>query len=103
VSFQDDLARGSRERRSPLLAQASVGGGCAGYARRVSADGIEIDDELVDRVMRSHGLESRSAAVDFALRQLVAEPLTVDEALGMRGSGWDVRPGAADQGRRAAP
>jgi Arc/MetJ family transcription regulator len=38
--------------------------------------------------MRIHGLKTKREAVDFALRRLVAEPLPLDEALAMRGSGW---------------
>jgi Arc/MetJ family transcription regulator len=49
---------------------------------------IEIDDELIARVMRVHGLKTKREAVDLALRRLVAEPLPLDEALAMRGSGW---------------
>ena len=49
---------------------------------------IEIDDELIATAMRTYGLKTKREAVDFALRQLVAEPLGVDEARSMRGSGW---------------
>lgn len=49
---------------------------------------IEIDDELVTKVMRRYGLTSKRAAVDLALRRLVAEPLSRDEALALEGSGW---------------
>ncbi len=50
---------------------------------------IEIDDSLVAEAMRRYGLRSKRAAVDLALRRLVGEPMTRDEALGMEGSGWD--------------
>jgi Arc/MetJ family transcription regulator len=49
---------------------------------------IEIDDDLIARVMRTHGLKTKREAVDLALRRLVAEPLSLDEALAMRGTGW---------------
>jgi Arc/MetJ family transcription regulator len=49
---------------------------------------IEIDDELVERVMRRYRLPSKRAAVDLALRRLVGEPMSRDEALAMEGSGW---------------
>jgi Arc/MetJ family transcription regulator len=49
---------------------------------------IEIDDGLVERVMRRYRLPSKSAAVDLALRRLVGEPMSFDEALAAEGSGW---------------
>jgi Arc/MetJ family transcription regulator len=50
---------------------------------------IEIDEELVQRAMRRYGLPSRRAAVDLALRQLVGDEMTREEALAMEGTGWD--------------
>lgn len=50
---------------------------------------IEIDDVLVERVMRLHGVDTKGAAVDLALRRLVGEPLSREEALGLEGSGWE--------------
>jgi Arc/MetJ family transcription regulator len=49
---------------------------------------IEIDDDLVARAMRIYRLKTKREAVDLALRRLVAEPLTVEEARAMEGSGW---------------
>jgi Arc/MetJ family transcription regulator len=50
---------------------------------------IEIDEELVERAMRRYRLPSRRAAVDLALRQLVGDEMTREEALAMEGTGWD--------------
>jgi Arc/MetJ family transcription regulator len=50
---------------------------------------IEIDDALVRRAMRLYRLSSKREAVDLALRRLVGEPLTREQALAMRGTGWD--------------
>ena len=50
---------------------------------------IEIDERLVARVMRRYGLKTKRAAVDLALRRLDLEPMTRDEALAMRGTGWE--------------
>jgi Arc/MetJ family transcription regulator len=55
----------------------------------VSRTNIDIDDELVSRVMRRYNLSSKRAAVDLALRRLAGEPLSRDEALALEGSGWD--------------
>jgi Arc/MetJ family transcription regulator len=49
---------------------------------------VEIDDELVARVMRRHGLRTKRAAVELGLRRLDVEPLAREEALALRGSGW---------------
>ena len=50
---------------------------------------IEIDDELVVKVMRRYGLNSKRAAVDLALRRLAGDPLSCQEALALEGSGWE--------------
>lgn len=47
---------------------------------------IVIDDELIDVVMRRYGLRTKTAAVDAALRHLAGTPMTVTEALAMRGA-----------------
>lgn len=49
---------------------------------------IEIDDLLVDRAMRLYRLRSKREAVDLALRRLVGEPMSREEALGTEGTGW---------------
>jgi Arc/MetJ family transcription regulator len=58
------------------------------YACSMGRTNIDIDDELVARVMRIYRLTTKRQAVDYALRRLVAEPLSRDEALAMEGSGW---------------
>ena len=49
---------------------------------------IEIDDELIERVMSRYRLPSKRAAVELALRRLAGEPMSRDEALAMEGTGW---------------
>lgn len=49
---------------------------------------IDIDDQLVTRAMRLYRLHSKREAVDLALRRLVSEPMSREEALAMRGTGW---------------
>ncbi|HEY6709859.1 MAG TPA: type II toxin-antitoxin system VapB family antitoxin [Actinomycetota bacterium] len=49
---------------------------------------IDIDDELIERVMRRYQLPSKRAAVELALRRLAGEPMSRDEALSMEGTGW---------------
>jgi Arc/MetJ family transcription regulator len=55
----------------------------------MSRTNIDIDDEACAEVMRRYRLTTKRDAVNFALRALAAEPLSVDEARGMRGSGWE--------------
>jgi len=50
---------------------------------------VDVDDVLIERVMRRYGLRTKRAAIDLALRRLDLEPMTREEALAMRGSGWD--------------
>jgi Arc/MetJ family transcription regulator len=49
---------------------------------------IDIDDELVERAMRIYRFPSKREAVDYALRQLVGNPMSRDDALAMEGRGW---------------
>ena len=58
------------------------------YRVHIVRTNVEIDEELVRRVMRRYGLRTKRAAIDLALRRLDIEPMTRDEALAMRGSGW---------------
>ena len=55
---------------------------------RVTRTNIDIDDDLVARVMRRFSLPSKRAAVDLALRRLLGEPMSRDEILAMQGVGW---------------
>jgi Arc/MetJ family transcription regulator len=54
----------------------------------MSRTNIDIDDELIERVMRRYRLPSKRAAVELALRRLAGEPMSRDEALAMEGVGW---------------
>jgi Arc/MetJ family transcription regulator len=49
---------------------------------------IDIDDEVVQRVMRRYRLRTKREAVDYALRRLDVQPMTKEEALAMEGTGW---------------
>ena len=50
---------------------------------------IDIDDGACAEVMRRYQLSTKREAVNFALRTLAAEPLSVDEARALRGIGWE--------------
>jgi Arc/MetJ family transcription regulator len=55
----------------------------------VGRTNIEIDDWLVEQAMRMYRLKSKREAVDLALRKLVGDPMTLEEALAMEGTGWE--------------
>lgn len=51
---------------------------------------IDIDDDLINKAMRLHHLSTKREAVHVALLRLVGSaPMSVDEQLRMRGSGWE--------------
>jgi Arc/MetJ family transcription regulator len=58
------------------------------YSGVVTRTNIDINDELVDRAMRLYRLRSKREVVDLALRRLVGEPMSREEALATEGSGW---------------
>lgn len=47
---------------------------------------IDIDDELVQRVMVRYHLTTKREAVDYALRSLVGNPMTLEEIKAMAGT-----------------
>ena len=55
----------------------------------MSRTNIDIDDEACAEVMRRYQLSTKREAVNLALRLLAAEPLDLEKARALRGSGWD--------------
>lgn len=55
----------------------------------MSRTNIDLDDAAVERVMSRFHLTTKRDAVNFALRALAAEPLSLERARGLKGSGWD--------------
>lgn len=47
---------------------------------------IEIEDSYVQAIMDRYRVRTKTEAVDMALRHLAGQPMTRDEALGMRGA-----------------
>ena len=50
---------------------------------------IDIDESAVEAVMIRYHLTTKKDAVNFALRMVAAEAMSVDRAREMRGTGWD--------------
>ena len=73
-----ERASGARSRR--------ISPGVSGCMSRTN---IDIDEEACQAVMDRYHLSTKRAAVNFALRTLAAEPLDLDSARRLRGSGWD--------------
>lgn len=47
---------------------------------------IEIEDVYVHAIMDRYGVRTKTEAVELALRHLAGQPMTREEALGMRGA-----------------
>lgn len=59
------------------------------YGRCVTRTNIDIDDELCRQVMDRYHLSTKREAVNLALRHLAGEPLSLDGARSLRGTGWE--------------
>ena len=58
------------------------------YRLCMARTNVDIDDEACATVMRRYRLTTKRDAINFALRTLAAEPLGLDEARMLRGTGW---------------
>jgi Arc/MetJ family transcription regulator len=47
---------------------------------------IEIEDSYLQAIMDRYHLRTKTEAVDLALRHLAGQPMTLEEALAMRGA-----------------
>ncbi len=47
---------------------------------------IEIEDRYVEAIKARYGVQTKTEAVDLALRHLAGQPMTREEALAMRGA-----------------
>jgi Arc/MetJ family transcription regulator len=55
----------------------------------MSRTNIDIDDQACRSVMIRYHLSTKREAVNFALRSIAGEPLDLDGARALRGSGWE--------------
>ncbi|MEX2552894.1 MAG: type II toxin-antitoxin system VapB family antitoxin [Actinomycetota bacterium] len=55
----------------------------------MSRTNIDLDDEACRAVMERYHLATKREAVNFAVRTVAAEPLGLEEARALCGSGWD--------------
>ncbi|MCY3852828.1 MAG: type II toxin-antitoxin system VapB family antitoxin [Gammaproteobacteria bacterium] len=54
----------------------------------MSRTNVDIDDKACAEVMRRYHLKTKRMAINFALRALAEEPLGIEEARDLQGSGW---------------
>jgi Arc/MetJ family transcription regulator len=47
---------------------------------------IELESDDLETIMSRYGLHTKTEAVSLALRHLAGQPMSLDEALAMRGS-----------------
>jgi Arc/MetJ family transcription regulator len=50
---------------------------------------IDIDEDACQIVMERYHLSTKRDAVNFALRTVAGEPLSLEKARRLRGSGWE--------------
>ena len=70
------------------------------YAYTMSRTNVDIDDDLLRHAMQRFHLHTKREAVNYALRKLLGDPMTREEVLAMRGTGWD---GDLDEMRSGDP
>jgi Arc/MetJ family transcription regulator len=59
------------------------------YRRCMARTNLDLDDEACRAVMVRYHLSTKREAVNFALRLVAAEPLGLEAARSLRGSGWE--------------
>ncbi len=59
------------------------------YGLCMTRTNIDLDDEACAEVMRRYQLGTKREAVNLALKMVAGDPMTVEEALQMQGTGWD--------------
>jgi Arc/MetJ family transcription regulator len=50
---------------------------------------IDVDEDACQLVMHRYHLSTKREAVNFALRLLASEAMSIDDARALRGTGWE--------------
>ena len=58
------------------------------YDRCMARTNIDIDEAACQAVMQRYAFKTKREAVNFALRSIAAEPLSLESARRLKGSGW---------------
>ena len=69
------------------------------YGHTMARTNIDLDEPLVEAVMRRYQLRTKREAVHFALQRLLGDVMTLEEALAMEGTGWEGDLGAIRRNR----
>jgi Arc/MetJ family transcription regulator len=59
------------------------------YDGCMSRTNIDIDEDACQVVMKRYQFSTKRDAVNFALRTVAGEPLSIEKAHGLRGTGWE--------------
>ena len=59
------------------------------YRIHMARTNVDIDERACAEVMQRFQLQTKREAINFALRSVAAEPLSVEKARQLRGSGWE--------------
>ena len=59
------------------------------YRWCIARTNIDIDEDACRVVMKRYQLSTKRDAVNFALRTVAGEPLSLENAHGLRGTGWE--------------
>ncbi len=56
------------------------------YSVDMARTNVDLDEQLLEIIMRRYAVHTKREAVDLALRHLAGAPMTIAEALDMRGA-----------------
>jgi Arc/MetJ family transcription regulator len=96
--------RSARGHSTPVPSRVREGSGdyrtgATDVSGRVTVS-LDLKEELVEGVRQRYGQPNWRAAVEYALRRAAVRPMSMEEALAMRGAGWD---GSLDELRSGDP
>jgi Arc/MetJ family transcription regulator len=78
-------------------APSAYGAPPSGHSGRVHVE-MDLKEDLLETVRQRYRQPNWRAAVEYALRRAAVSPMTRDEALAMRGAGWEGDLGAMRAG-----
>ena len=75
--------------RRPNFGDADARATVLVYDGCMARTNVDLDDDACRAVMDRYHLSTKRDAVNFALRTVAGEPLDLEAARALRGSGWD--------------
>ncbi|GMV04492.1 MAG: hypothetical protein AMXMBFR53_07720 [Gemmatimonadota bacterium] len=86
--LRDARVRGARGALAVREPRPAYGASPGTLRTRVQVE-LELDEALLEAVRRRYHQPNWRAAVEYALRRAAVTPMTREEALEMRGAGWE--------------